>query len=159
MRFLASTLLIIMVVCLISCSTTHRVKVTSQPCLIPLVGYSFILCNDYSVFIDGKKFIVPMGFQTDLASIPRAFWSIDAPQEVDTIAGAVLHDYLYSCNNGLSRLEIDNILYDILVYENVGRIKAFKYWAATRLFGSHHFIVTGSKQDADTRTEHTVSCS
>jgi hypothetical protein len=39
--------------------------------------------------------IVPRGFETDYASIPRAFWVILAPTGKHTYA-AVVHDYLYA---------------------------------------------------------------
>jgi len=38
--------------------------------------------------------IAPRGFVTDLASIPRAFWSL-LPRDGDYIYGAIIHDYLY----------------------------------------------------------------
>lgn len=43
---------------------------------------------------DGKSFVVPAGFVTDFASIPRVFWNIYPPIGRYTRA-AVLHDYLY----------------------------------------------------------------
>lgn len=49
-------------------------------------------------FKPGKKseqsIIVPLGFVTDLASIPRAMWWWEAPHE-STMAPAILHDFLY----------------------------------------------------------------
>ena len=41
-----------------------------------------------------KPVIVPKGFVTDLASIPREFWSILDPAD-DYAYAAVVHDYLY----------------------------------------------------------------
>lgn len=41
-----------------------------------------------------KPFTVPVGFVTDLASIPRAFYSVLRP-DGEYIVGAILHDYLY----------------------------------------------------------------
>jgi hypothetical protein len=41
-----------------------------------------------------QKFVVPRGFVTDLASVPRLFWSVFPPCGKYTTA-AVIHDYLY----------------------------------------------------------------
>jgi uncharacterized protein DUF1353 len=43
---------------------------------------------------DYKSVTVPMGFVTDLASVPRIFWSILQPDGLYAYA-AVVHDYLY----------------------------------------------------------------
>ena len=36
--------------------------------------------------------LVPAGFETDLASVPRMFWRIASP--IDAIEPAIIHDYL-----------------------------------------------------------------
>jgi Protein of unknown function (DUF1353) len=41
-----------------------------------------------------KPFEVPEGFITDLASIPRIFWSV-LPRDGEYAYAAILHDYLY----------------------------------------------------------------
>lgn len=51
---------------------------------------------------------VPIGFVTDFASIPRAFWSILRPDGLYSYA-AIIHDYLY-WEQFLSRSESDAIL-------------------------------------------------
>jgi hypothetical protein len=51
---------------------------------------------------------VPVGFVTDFASIPRAFWSILRPDGLYSYA-AIIHDYLY-WEQFLSRNESDSIL-------------------------------------------------
>lgn len=48
------------------------------------------VCEDGTVF----DFIVPVGFETDFASIPRGLWNILPPQGKHSRA-AVAHDYLY----------------------------------------------------------------
>jgi len=43
---------------------------------------------------DGPAVVVPSGFVTDLASIPRVFWSLLPPDGAYTFP-AIIHDYLY----------------------------------------------------------------
>ncbi|WP_407073743.1 DUF1353 domain-containing protein [Pseudoxanthomonas mexicana] len=51
---------------------------------------------------------VPVGFVTDLASIPRVFWSI-LPTNGRYAHSAVVHDYLY-WEQSLSREESDEVM-------------------------------------------------
>jgi len=54
-----------------------------------------------------KAVPVPVGFVTDLASVPRAFWSLLRPDGVYSWA-AILHDYLY-WEQFVSRPQADEI--------------------------------------------------
>jgi hypothetical protein len=38
---------------------------------------------------------VPVGFETDLGSVPRLLWGVVAPQDI--ARPAVVHDYIYRC--------------------------------------------------------------
>lgn len=57
--------------------------------------------------------VVPEGFVTDLASIPRLFWSIRRPEGRHAYA-AVIHDYLYWTQRR-TRKESDEIFREILL--------------------------------------------
>lgn len=61
---------------------------------------------------------VPAGFVSDLASVPRALWSILPPLASYTRA-AVVHDYLY-VNNGVTRAQADKVLLDAMRETGVG---------------------------------------
>lgn len=61
---------------------------------------------------------VPNGFVTDLASIPRAFWSLIRPEGRHAYA-AVVHDYLYWIQ-ARPRLEADEILRIAMQDSDVG---------------------------------------
>lgn len=52
---------------------------------------------------------VPVGFVTDFASIPQAFWSTGLAPDGDYTFPAILHDYLY-WNQSVSRDEADDVL-------------------------------------------------
>jgi hypothetical protein len=81
---------------------------------------------------DGASVIVPEGFVTDLASVPRILWAIFPPFGRYTEA-AVVHDYLYRIE--ADRKEADKEFYYIMRDEGVKKWKAkLMYWAV-RLFG------------------------
>jgi hypothetical protein len=92
------------------------------------------------VIIDDKTYVIPKDFETDLASIPRVLWPIFAPQYSGFVAPAILHDYLYRCNNNITRLHADEILYSALITENVSPFTASKFYIGVRLFGGTHYV-------------------
>jgi hypothetical protein len=51
----------------------------------------------------GDTIVVPAGFETDFASIPRVLWIIEPPLG-DAGKAAVLHDYLYETASVTARL-------------------------------------------------------
>lgn len=58
---------------------------------------TWVLIEDLEYYIDkpgGKTIIVPKGFKTDFASIPRPFWGLFPPATGRYIRAAVVHDYL-----------------------------------------------------------------
>lgn len=124
---------------LCACSTNHKIDIPKPPCLYPFVDYNFTICQPFYYLVDGQRHVVPMGFTTDLASVPRILWSIYSPNKANTIPPAVIHDYLYFCPGEMSRSEADSIFYDALIYKHVNTRTAFKYWIAVRAFGFTHF--------------------
>lgn len=132
-------LLFISLTTLIGCAHFHQINFLNEACIIPLKGYNYKTCKDIRVVIDGKNFIIPKDFETDLASIPRALWPILAPQYTGFVAPAILHDYLYRCNNHLSRKYADEVLYSALITEDVTPYTASKFYAGVRLFGGSHY--------------------
>lgn len=78
-------------------------------------------------------FVVPQGFETDLASIPRPFRGL-LQQNGISRAPAVLHDHLY--RTGLvSRAEADAIFRRALKEEGMGWFGCALYWTGVRLGG------------------------
>lgn len=110
-----------------------------MPCLIPVKGNRFRLCDDMVSVINGKSHVVPNGFETDLASIPRIMWPIFSPGDYDCIAASVLHDWHYCCSPAITRAEADNIFYYSLIYNGMTGVKAYVYWMAVRAFGGMNF--------------------
>ena len=107
--------------------------------LTPYKDYSFQLTESFMVSVDSRTLIIPRGFITDLASIPRFLWSFYSPTEVSTILPAVLHDYLYGCVSEYNRYEADNIFYYALRENGVSKWKALKYYYGVRIFGASHY--------------------
>ena len=94
------------------------------------------LFQDYSYDINGYIITVPKGFITDLASVPRSFWTIFPPFGVYTPA-AVIHDFLYSEYNatGINRTLSDKIFLFIMRELGVGFFKSKTMYRGVRLFG------------------------
>lgn len=100
----------------------------------------------------GYKLIVPKGFITDFASVPRWAWSIITPTGLHQDA-AVLHDYLYQYEGRprtedvtltelerpwpcrFTRVECDNIFYEAMRELGVGWFKAWAMAKAVNIFG------------------------
>jgi hypothetical protein len=56
----------------------------------------YTLLADFRVNEPSGSFIVPAGFQTDFASIPRAVWSLMDPEDPVIQYPSVSHDWKYS---------------------------------------------------------------
>lgn len=81
----------------------------------------------------GDSVEVPVGFQTDFASIPRLFWAI-LPKWGRYGNGAVIHDWLY-WEQTRERREADSIFLESMEVLKVGApVRYVIYWAV-RAFG------------------------
>lgn len=117
------------------CGSHPRINYLSELELIPDHEYSFRIDAPFMVQIDNNIVTIPSGFITDLASTPRFLWSFYSPNDTRTIRPAVLHDYMYHCDTGYSRLSADNIFYYGLLKHEVGGFRARKYYWGVRAFG------------------------
>ena len=79
-------------------------------------------------------FTVPKFTITDLGSIPRLFWSI-LPRDGQGLCAYILHDWIYSKPNGLTRKECDMIMLEILKESGVGWIKRRAIYRGVRMGG------------------------
>lgn len=79
-----------------------------QPVLTQVSDRDFRLVEDYEYYWIHEntlyKIVVPAGFVTDIASVPRPAWGFILPTGLHT-AAAVLHDFLYRTNkpSGLTK--------------------------------------------------------
>lgn len=85
---------------------------------------------------------VPVGFRTDLASIPRGLWNV-LPQVGRYDAAAVIHDFLYQRPNQraeraggpFSRAEADSTLLEAMGVLGVGFWTRYTIYAGVRIGG------------------------
>lgn len=109
--------------------------------------------------IKGERlaFLIPKGFKTDFASIPRIFWLFIAPTDSTILVPAIIHDYLYSRRFVLacemkegklskkkvkvrfSRVEADLILREKMRSFKANIIKRNLVFIVVRLFGWLHY--------------------
>lgn len=144
MRRIFTFLLVILLVlaifgCMLIPRSNHKIFFFQESCIKPHDGYNYLTCHPIKVLIDKKKRTIPANFDTDLASIPRWYWSIASPNYSAFVAPAILHDYLYQCPNQYSRKTIDEIFYYALLENGAGRLMAYKMFVAVRLFGGSHY--------------------
>lgn len=96
------------------------------------------------IYDDGKGIVitVPVGFVTDLASIPQPFWSLGFGPMGRWNRPAVVHDYLYSVGGRLpggptfTRARADKILDQAMAACGVPAWRRAVIWAAVRIGGS-----------------------
>jgi hypothetical protein len=63
--------------------------------LKPLKGKRWMVVKPIMVRLsNGETITIPVGFITDLSSVPQPFWSIFTPYG-DFVLAAIVHDYLY----------------------------------------------------------------
>ena len=87
-----------------------------------------------TVTIEGVR--IPVGFEFDLASIPRLLWPLIAPFEL-SIGAPLLHDYLY-VNRGLgqfTRKQVDKMFRKVMKDEGIWAWRRWPAYAAVRLLG------------------------
>lgn len=85
------------------------------------------------VWHGATRIVVPAGFVTDLASIPRMLrWLLQ--QNGNSRRAAVLHDFLYA-TQPVTRAEADSIFRAALKAERVIGIGRGLYWAGVRVGG------------------------
>lgn len=99
-------LIVIATFALASCGINRPTvtQLTPDPPLF-IVAYPLRYATNDNMY----KIVVPVGFVTDLASIPRALWWWQAPHE-GTMAPAIIHDYLY-WEQSCTKDEADAVLY------------------------------------------------
>jgi len=102
----------------------------------PIGDNKWILKEEYKYEINGFVIIVPKGFITDLASVPRILWVFFPPFGKYTRA-AIIHDYLYSELNDtfINRYWADKIFIFIMKEHGVSTYRRVSMYRAVRMFG------------------------
>lgn len=84
------------------------------------------------------EFTVPANFETDLASIPRVFWSIYPPFG-KYIRAAIVHDYLYR-ETSIPENTCDFFFYELMKADGVDLFTRFVFYLFVRGFGSRDVL-------------------
>ncbi len=81
-------------------------------------------------------FLVPTGFETDFASVPRMFWWL-LPRTGRWTKAAVLHDFLWreAKKGNISFCDADGIFRRVMRELGVGYLRRRLMWAAVRWAG------------------------
>lgn len=122
-----------------------KVVILDLPKVEPMLdgGECWVLVADFHAKVDGMAFTVPAGFVTDGASIPRFLWRLCGhPLETRRFPIAVLHDWLYEADLGLTRQQVDDIYRDGLLSLGYGKWTAATEYYAIRLFGGSRWMAS-----------------
>ncbi len=110
----------------------------------------FELHEEFEFYMDWNSrrrttFLIPKGFTTDFASIPKMFRMIVSPIGLHGKA-AVLHDYL--CEYGLiSRKEVDKVFLEAMKTLGVGWLRRTVMYRSVRAFSIVTRARAGYKND------------
>jgi len=99
----------------------------TQVKLQPLKSHKFKLLDDLRF----KDVVVPKGYKTNGADIPRVFWSIYPPNRSDFLPAVIIHDYL--CDKGEYR-KADDLFEECLKELGVKRFDVVVLVGAVRLY-------------------------
>ena len=100
-------------------------------------GNVFTVLYPYRVNYGGKSFLIPRGFESDGASVPRLFWRVVFPNsDTHATTAGICHDYIYRLQpEGWTRREADRMFLAMLVEHGANRWAANRAYEAVRLFG------------------------
>jgi hypothetical protein len=92
---------------------------------------------DYDLGVEGSgnTITIPVGFTTDFASVPKAFWNLLPPWGKYGCA-CVLHDWLY-WNQATDRVTADNILREAMEVCKVSVVDINIIYEGVRIGGQH----------------------
>ena len=107
---------------------------------IPIDDQHWLVGEEYRYATSIGVIVVPKGFKTDYASVPRVFRNIINSYGKHGRA-AVIHDWLYSkeCPINLTREEADKIFLEIMEEWQVAKWKRILMYKLVRKFGASHF--------------------
>lgn len=95
-----------------------------------------------------RTLIVPAGFESDGASVPRFLWGAVFPRDDrQALFGALVHDYVYRTHPfGWTKKDADNSFYELMRKGGVSYIRARKAYLGVRLFGKSSWEAGGKGQ-------------
>lgn len=111
---------------------------------------SILITKDIPYIYHGKRYIIPVGFKSDGASIPRWFWRlIGHPFDMRYLPQAIFHDYLYN-RQILTRAESDRVLYE----DTKATCSWLRRWAIYRALRWFGWIAWNNHKKANEENRH-----
>lgn len=111
---------------------------SSLPKLMVWAPGEWVLCDDvWYESGDGRTFMMPRRFITDLASIPQIAQAV-MPIDDETRIPSIFHDWLY-CSKLLPREQCDELFLEALGRAGVGRTKSVAMYSAVRVGGWRYY--------------------
>lgn len=101
------------------------------------MGNVYTLLEDLVVVWNGRVLVVPVGFKSDGASVPRFFWRIVFPPgDSRALRATFAHDYIYHTHpENWTKAEADKLFYDLLREDGVHWLSARTAYYGVKLFG------------------------
>ena len=98
-------------------------------------GKQWRLCNELAFEFNGSLYVVPLGFVTDGASIPRIYrWRFSPLGQ--WVRAATIHDWIYRTPDvAISRHDADKIFFAAMKQDSVSRWTRNVMYRAVQLFG------------------------
>lgn len=97
-------------------------------------GWLWKLSEAFPFEYNEKLYIIPVGFKTDFASVPKPLWSF-IPSIGTYCEPSLKHDYFYTTKL-VKRKEADKFFYqDMIRIQPKRKLRAFVMYTAVRIFG------------------------
>ena len=104
-------------------------------------NFKFRIIEEFSYHVGSydseDKITVPVGYETDFASIPKFMWGV-LPPHGKYAKAAVIHDYLYS-HAIISKEYADNVFNEAMTVLGVNDNLRFLMFSAVKLFGKGNY--------------------
>ena len=114
--------------------TAWSIKFPVEPYYHDLpAGRARELVNDVPVLINGQPHVIPAGFITDGASVPRGLWNLFPPFGKYNKA-SLLHDYLYQFGT-MTRAQADWCFLEAMKVLGVGFLTRWAMYLSVRAGG------------------------
>ncbi|HDZ5006192.1 TPA: DUF1353 domain-containing protein [Campylobacter jejuni] len=113
-------------------------------CVKPFDKDRFEVISDYAFSLTNYKGIVPKGFKTDGASIPRLFWSFFPPFKSEYFSACVIHDWLCEKANSKTDYKMaDLALKEAMQALEINKFKIFVFYHSCNIFHKIKCLIKG----------------